>query len=204
MEEYKKETMLTYAVNPVAYEKKTRENLDKGIRVRLERFSSLLNGKKVLDIGCGPGVHVEWFREKGFDAIGIDLSDAFLQLCSEKGLNVRKMDMENINFWPHSFDGIWAVSSLLHLPKEKIPRVVKSWARLLKPNGVLFVSVKEGEGEGYRQDMLNGGRNKWMSYFSEEELKNLFSGSFDVIERGITEMGDGVKHIDIFFRVRSH
>lgn len=203
MEEYKKETIAAYAVNPTAYEKKTRENMETNVLPFLEKFDLLVVGKKILDVGCGPGVHMEWFREKKKDAVGIDLSDPFLEMCSSKGLNVRKMDMESINFWPHSFDGIWSASSLLHVPKERIPSLVKNWARLLKSNGILFISVKEGEGEGYHPDPLNGGKNKWTSFFSEEEIKKLFSGSFDLIESSVTDLGDGIKHLNFFFRVRS-
>ena len=202
MEDYTKKTIAAYAVNPIGYEEKTRRNMEGSVTPLLEKFSTMLPGKKVLDIGCGPGVHLEWFREKGFDAIGIDLSDSFVQMCSDKGLNVRKMDIEYINFYPYSFDGIWAVSSLLHLPKEKIPAVVKKWSKLLKSNGLLFVSVKEGSGEGYKEDVLNGGKQKWMSYFSEEELKKLFSPSFDVLETIISGASKDERHINIFFRIR--
>lgn len=204
MEEYKKQTMTAYAINPKGYEKKTRERMENGVYPILEKFANMLSGKKVLDIGCGPGVHLEWFRENGLDALGIDLSDSFIEICSSKGLNVRKMDMEHPILYPHSFDGIWAVSSLLHLPKEKIPAAVKAWARLLRPNGILFLSVKEGSREGYEVDLLNGGKNKWMSFFSEEELKKFFSGSFDVVDSSSTTATDGVVHLNIFFRVRSH
>ncbi len=203
MEEYKKQTMTTYSTNPKGYEQKTRENMENRIYPFLEKFSNMLGGKKVLDIGCGPGVHLEWFRENGLEAMGIDLSDSFIEICSSKGLNVRKMDMEQPLLYPQSFDGIWAVSSLLHVPKEKVPAVIKGWARLLKPNGILFLSVKEGSGEGYREDAVNGGKNKWTSFFTEEELKKLFSSSFDLIESNAAIYKDGFTHINIFFKVRS-
>lgn len=203
MEEYKKQTMTTYSINPKGYEQKTRENMENRVHPFLEKFANMLSGKKVLDIGCGPGVYLEWFRENGLEAMGIDLSDSFIEICSSKGLNVRKMDMEQPLLYPHSFDGLWAVTSLLHVPKEKVPVVIKEWARLLKPNGILFLVVKEGSGEGYREDSVNGSKNKWVSFFTEEEIKKLFSVSFDLIESSTVTYNDGVTYINIFFKVRS-
>ncbi|MEO2006681.1 MAG: class I SAM-dependent methyltransferase, partial [Candidatus Poribacteria bacterium] len=48
------------------------------------------------------------------------------------------------------FDGVWAYASLLHAPKAEMPAVLARVARSLRPGGVLQLSVKYGEGEGWR------------------------------------------------------
>ena len=46
----------------------------------------------VLDLGCGTGAFMELLRENGFQAMGIDLADEAVTVCSAKGLNVIKDD----------------------------------------------------------------------------------------------------------------
>lgn len=180
MHEEKKANVASYNANPLFYEQKFRQTFEEYAQPDLERFLSELSGTKILDLGCGPGIYLEYFREKGLDALGIDLSDAFLERCAEKGLNVRKMDMENPLLYPFSYDGIWCLA-LVHTPRERIPALAKTWAKLLKPNGVLFISAKKGVGEGYEPAETGDNSKRWFTYFEEGELQKYFSPYFDVI-----------------------
>ena len=45
------------------------------------------------------------------------------------------------------FDGIWACASLLHVPRFRLGDVLARLARALRPNGVMYLSFKIGEGE---------------------------------------------------------
>ena len=42
-----------------------------------------LNGKKLLDIGCGPGIHLKKYIERGAEGFGIDLSTNMIKLAKE-------------------------------------------------------------------------------------------------------------------------
>lgn len=48
------------------------------------------------------------------------------------------------------YDGIWACSSILHLPKGQLEQVLRRMERALRPNGVVYTSFKYGEFEGVR------------------------------------------------------
>lgn len=61
------------------------------------------------------------------------------------------------------FDGVWACASLLHVLCHELDGVLLRLIRALTPNGVCFVSFKEGDGE--RQD---GGR-----YFNDLQMESL-------------------------------
>lgn len=41
---------------------------------QMEEFEAALPGRRVCDVGCGPGRDVEWLIERGYDVIGVDLS----------------------------------------------------------------------------------------------------------------------------------
>ena len=59
------------------------------------------------------------------------------------------MDFLELDAWER-YDGIWACASILHLPYEEIKAVMKKMAAALKENGVVYVSFKYGEFEGWR------------------------------------------------------
>lgn len=56
------------------------------------------------------------------------------------------MTFEDLSF-SNEFDGIWTCASLLHVPKDQMPAVLKKLADALKENGILYASFKYGNGE---------------------------------------------------------
>ena len=78
------------------------------------------------------------------------------------------------------FDGIWACSSLLHVPMPELPGVLKKLRKALKSNGKLYVSFKYGTGTRQRGD-------RFFSDFDENALPELLTfAGFEVVECGIT------------------
>ncbi len=201
MEAYKKETIFTYDSNVAGFEKKFQDNFEKYGREDLERFISNLKGGKVVDIGCGPGVYLEAMREAGLDAMGIDLSESFIERCHEKGLNVRKMDMENPLLYPHSFDGLWAHAVLPHVPRERVAALLQTWTRLLKRDGLLWLSLREGEGEGFDADASNTDRKRWLTFYTDEEVRKLVGKRFEVIHFEQTDRS-GKKYLKYLLRLK--
>lgn len=61
----------------------------------IDRFLQSLSGTRILDAGCGVGEDCKYVEQKGFDAIGIDLSEGMLQIAREKYPEgkFKKMDM---------------------------------------------------------------------------------------------------------------
>lgn len=190
MEQYKKDTVALFEAGAKNYEARLQEMVRSHVHADLDRFVSTLKGSKVLDVGCGPGVFLEEFRERGVDALGIDLSDVFIQRCHQKGLNVRKMDMEQPLLYPHSFDGIWSSAVMQHLPRERVPALLNTWLRLLKRDGILFLAVQKGTHEGYIPDPLIPEKKMWLTYFVEEEIRRLVEKKYDVVHFYENSIGD--------------
>jgi len=100
-------------------------------------------GKKVLDYGCGNGIHSFFLAEIGAEVVGIDLSEPSLELAGEKaqrkGVTERvkflKMDCEKMDFPDHSFDVIFDGGTFSSLD---IKRALPELARILKPAGFLI------------------------------------------------------------------
>lgn len=114
----------------------------------IDEFLKLIpRGSRILDAGCGPGVDSAYMASRGFEVIGVDLSEKMLELARKKSPNTRfeKADIRELDFDENNFDGILASYSLIHIPKKDIPNVIKKIFKLLKPNGVICVGIQESK-----------------------------------------------------------
>lgn len=115
------------------------------------RFHRLLaEHASILDFGCGSGRDTKFFLQKGYDVTATDGSAELCKLVSAfSGIDVKEMlfqDLDAISM----YNGIWACSSILHLPKiEQFP-VFQKMCNALKENGVIYTSFKYGNFEGER------------------------------------------------------
>jgi len=172
--DFKAETKKTYEKYAKAFEQKFSEHFELRVKEKTDLFLKHLKGKKIVDLGAGPGSHAKYFQDKGCDVLCIDLSEEMVKICREKGLKAEVMDVEDLQLPENSFDGIWAYAVLLHLPKDRIPQVIEKMKRLLKPGGLLAVALKEGIGEGFVEDEKYPGTKRWFSLFTDEEVRGLF------------------------------
>ena len=116
-----------------------------------ERFLSMLPpGADILDFGCGSGRDTKYFLERGFRVDAIDGSEELCRLASDyTGISVKHEYFEDL-CEVEKYDGIWACSSILHLPKTTLMDVFCRMVRALKDHGVIYTSFKYGTFEGER------------------------------------------------------
>jgi len=108
----------------------------------------------VLDLGCGPGRDLAYFKSQGVEAIGLDGSKEFVDMAhGETGCEVWRQNFLALDLPPQRFDGVFANASLFHVPSQEVPRVLSALFATLKPGGVLFCSNPRGENqEGFNQE----------------------------------------------------
>lgn len=138
-------------------------------------FIQNLKGKKVLDVGCGPGRDAKYFSEKGLDVTGIDLTPDFIKMACLNAPNAKfvKMDMRHLDFPNNTFDGIWVCASFQHVPKEDARSTMLEFKKVLKSNGFAYISVQHGEGERFVEKAGYMGRTKFFAFYTEDEFKEL-------------------------------
>jgi SAM-dependent methyltransferase len=113
----------------------------KFLYILLEKYCK---GKKVLDYGCGNGIHSAFPIKVGAErVVGIDLSEKSLDIAKERTreagvadrVEFKVMDCENLEFSPGSFDIILDGGTFSSLDLEK---ALPELARVLKPEGCLI------------------------------------------------------------------
>ena len=130
-------------------------------------FLSFIEGKgTILDVGCGTGRDALYFKTHGYPVTAFDGSFALCQIaCQNLQQEVKCLRFEEMAY-VNEFRGVWACSSLLHVPFIQLPGVIEKIVRALKRGGVFYCSFKYGEGEEQR-----GGRH--FTYLNESLLTSL-------------------------------
>lgn len=100
---------------------------------------------RLLEIGPGPGHDSLYFREQGLQVSCADVSEEMVKLCRRKGLDAYRMDFGALEFADGSFEAVFGMNCLLHVPKRRIPEVLGEIRRVLKPGGLFFWGVYGGE-----------------------------------------------------------
>lgn len=127
----------------------------------------------ILDVGCGPGRDMAWFEARGASMTGIDISMEMLARARKRTRGtLAQMDMRHLDFGDASYDAVWAIASLLHIPKANAPTVVSEFRRVAKGRGVVAVAVKRGAGEGWVQHPEG---QRYFAYYEPAELESLLA-----------------------------
>ncbi|HLP79017.1 MAG TPA: class I SAM-dependent methyltransferase [Acidobacteriota bacterium] len=184
----KEKTKTTYDTHSQFFIDKFANPLSLRSTTELDHFVKRLRGKSVLDAGCGSGVFALEFQKRNLLVTAIDISEKFISYARSKGVDARYMDIEHITFPSESFDGVWAMSSLLHIPKKHIKAVLESFHRILRPHGVLHVTLKEGTGEKMVTDTT--GDERFFSFWTIEEFTKIAQLYFKTVETAQEETGD--------------
>ncbi len=140
-------------------------------------LSALPAGAKILDAGCGNGRDVARMMEMGYEVGAFDASKEMCRLTAERteGKVVpRQIRFSEYDDAPDSWDGIWAMASLVHTPADEIADVVAKLKASLKPGGVFFASMKAGDAP----EIMPDGRR--IMRVNEDVIRECFVGDGDV------------------------
>lgn len=112
-------------------------------RARQQELLNALAGhtqaRRLLDVGCGDGQLLQTATDEGWDAIGIDLSEAAIRLCHRRGLTALNTDFFDVSLDQERFDVVIMSELLEHVPSPH--RFLTRAEELLAPGGVLYLTT---------------------------------------------------------------
>ena len=155
--------------------------------LRLDWINGLANlqGKEVLDVGCGGGILTDAMARAGAKALGIDLATKSLKVAQLHALEAqtpnvqyREVSVEALaSEHPARFDVVTCMEMLEHVPDPA--SVVKACAQLVKPGGWVFFSTLNRNaksfvfaivGAEYVLNLLPKGTHEYAKFIRPSEL----------------------------------
>jgi len=107
------------------------------------------NVKRVLDLGCGSGRHTVYLAKRGFEVYGIDIAKHGIKIAEDwlkkenLKANLKIGDIyKRLPYRNNFFDAIISTRTLYHNKIEKIRKLIKEMERILKPKGLIFITVR--------------------------------------------------------------
>ncbi len=149
---------------------------------------------KIIDIGCGNGVNLNYFHSKGYDAYGIDISKKCVNKLKKKYKSKIKLNtFQEIDFKNNFFDAVFSHSCLYYGNLEMFKNGIKEITRILKKNGTLRVYTKSKNDYLYKKFKSSTIKksNDWeknlhLTFLNKKEILNLLS-SYKKIQLGLDE-----------------
>ena len=100
--------------------------------------------KSLLEVGAGTGQDSVFFQDEGLDVVAIDVSPEMVARCRVKGVEAYERDFLNMGFEAETFDAVYAMNCLLHVPNKDLPEVLRAISTVLKLGGLFFLGLWGG------------------------------------------------------------
>jgi len=108
---------------------------------------SLPTGARILEVGFGEGLFLDWARDRGFDIEGIDISDAFVGAALARGHNARRgtlTDESESDTPARRYDAIMCFDVLEHMTFDELIAFFAAARRRLASKGVICARFPNG------------------------------------------------------------
>ena len=143
-------------------------------------------GSRVLELGCGNGKTLLTMVQRGWEVTALDISPRAVALSRERCRSSSDADFiiadsSVLPFKNTTFDAVFAVHLMGHLPEPDRKRVPYGLFPTLRPGGIIFFSdfstedFRYGSGCELEPATFRRGTGIITHYFSRQEVLDLFS-----------------------------
>lgn len=145
----------------------------------LRRLAS--EGKtSLLEIGAGTGADSLFFQEHGLRVVAVDLSGEMVSRCREKGLEASELDFYQLGSLHRTFDAVYSMNSLLHVPKAELSRVLREVGAVLAKGGLFYLGLYGGADDVWEQQNEAEGTRRFFFFHSPETLREALRAEFSI------------------------
>ena len=154
------------------------------VQVR-ENFCTLLkqeNKHTLLELGAGTGHDSLFFMNNGLTVTAVDLSYEMVKNCKEKGIEAYELDFYNLSALQKKFECVYAINSLLHVPKADFHHVLNEINHVLETTGLFYMGLYGGqdiETESVKSEVSDTPR--LFVFHSESYLKAILENYFKIL-----------------------
>lgn len=100
--------------------------------------------RSVVDVGAGPGLDVGHFHDAGFDTVGVDLTPGNVAEMSSRGLVGICGSIYAPPLASASFDAVWCMSTLVHVPDDRFGEALAGLIALARPGAPVAIGTWGG------------------------------------------------------------
>lgn len=142
----------------------------------IDVFMDLLDGNRVVELGCGSGAVADYMTQNGCSVVAVDFSHALLNIARSRYPYIDFIEADICDYIPPvKYDGLFTKDVLFHLPPKDLERVVKNFKNILRDNGrfCIVMDLPNTEGEQYFEEELDSRYQVYYNYVSPEKIKQI-------------------------------
>jgi SAM-dependent methyltransferase len=148
-------------------------------------------GRRLLEVGAGPGHDSAYFAAAGLDVVATDVSPAMVEFCRAKGLDARVADVLALDFPAAAFDAIYTVNCLVHVPDADLHAVLANLAPMLRPEGLMYLGVWGGQDSEGTIDNDDHEPKRFFAFRTDERIQEYASRDFAIVDFHTVTAEDG-------------
>jgi SAM-dependent methyltransferase len=146
--------------------------------------------KTLLEVGAGTGQDSAWFQGEGLAVTAVDLSPEMVARAAAKGVSAHVRDVLHLSFPEASFDAVYSLNALLHVPNADLDDALRAVRAVLKPGGLFFLGVFGGEAEeGVAADDRHVPA-RFFSFRTDEQLLAYAGKHFEILDFHVYDDGE--------------
>jgi SAM-dependent methyltransferase len=169
--------------------------LDRGYLDRLAKEVAELG--PICDMGCGPGQVARYLHRQGVQTLGVDLSSKMVEEAGRLNpeIHFHQGNMLALSDADHSWGGIAAFYSIIHIPREQIVDALRELKRVLKSGGVLLISFHIGTEIEHLDEFFEKPVNLDFIHFQPSEMEAwLKQVGFEILDVIVREPNPDVEY----------
>ena len=152
----------------------------------LDRFAARVRGQGwVCDLGCGPAQIARYLRDRGVNALGVDLSAGMLAQAQRLNADLRfvQSSMLALGFGSGTLSGVAVFYSIIHIPRAQVIDALREAHRVLQPGGLLLMAFHLGCGDSHHEELFGRPVSLDVALFTTEEMTSYLKTAGFAIEQ---------------------